>query len=254
MNDPGSWSDFLYQTAELIFCAFFLEFARRRWHPDTSGFLSNQPKRSAVVALTSTFAGVGLIWIIFFSMSGARGTSNGEEWNLSGVISQLILALIMLGPAVTAMYFNREGAETVGFTTRNWGFATIVAITLAVIGFVEVGSERDWKLVFSTVQVWSFVHYAVVGFAEEVLFRGYLQSRLELWMGSIWGWLAASLIMALSHLAQRMVFGEMAFLDALLSSFSLTSLSLFFGFVYMRTRNILAPGILHTFANWLGTL
>lgn len=187
-------------------------------------------------------------------MSSPGDTSTGQVWNLSGVISQAILAAIMLAPAMIAMYVNREGPGSVGFTTKNIGFALVIAGTLAVASFFEAGKGREWQLSFTVAQFWSFLHYAVVGFAEETLFRGYLQSRLENWLGTVPGWLIASLMMALAHIAQRMVMSDMVFVDALISSLKLISISLFFGYLYMRTRNILAPGIVHTFANWLGTL
>ncbi|MDX9851718.1 MAG: hypothetical protein RBT01_14510 [Anaerolineaceae bacterium] len=41
---------------------------------------------------------------------------------------------------------------------------------------------------------------------------------------------------------------------ALLSSAALIPISLFVGFVMLRTGNIVAPGLAHTFANWIDTL
>jgi membrane protease YdiL (CAAX protease family) len=94
----------------------------------------------------------------------------------------------------------------------------------------------------------------VVGFAEEFAFRGYLQTRLVAWLGRWPGWVLASVLMALAHAVQRLTVGGMPPLDALSSSASLIPISLFLGYVMLRTENVVAPGLAPIFADWAGTL
>jgi membrane protease YdiL (CAAX protease family) len=49
-----------------------------------------------------------------------------------------------------------------------------------------------------------------------------------------------------------MVVGGLNPLAALVSSASLLPISLLMGYVLLRTENIVAPAIFHTFADWVG--
>jgi uncharacterized protein len=82
-----------------------------------------------------------------------------------------------------------------------------------------------------------------VGFGEELFYRGYAQSRLNIAFGKPytflgvqvgWGWIIASLLFGLSHLGGGPWY-------VLWTTFS----GLAFGYVFERTRSIVAPGILH---------
>ncbi len=103
-------------------------------------------------------------------------------------------------------------------------------------------------------QLWALPYFAVVGFGEEFLFRGYLQTRLVAWLGQWSGWLLASIVMAMMHIGQRVASMGLTSPEAVISSALLVPISLFMGYVMLRTGNIVAPGICHTFANWVGVL
>ena len=86
---------------------------------------------------------------------------------------------------------------------------------------------------------------AIAGFAEELLFRGFLQQLLELHWGMQTGWLVSSLIFALAH-AVTPLYALLAFL-----------MSLYLGVSMDLTgeRNVLIPMLIHGlydfFAFWM---
>lgn len=86
------------------------------------------------------------------------------------------------------------------------------------------------------------------------MFRGYLQTRLIGWLGTWQGWVSASLVHAFVHVPQRMWIQEISFAEALERSAMLIPISLYMGFVMIRTRNLVGVGLLHTFANFMGEL
>jgi membrane protease YdiL (CAAX protease family) len=55
------------------------------------------------------------------------------------------------------------------------------------------------------------------GFGEELLFRGFLQTRCTAWLGSTKGLFSASLIMAFAHIPQRIFVQGMNPTEALFS-------------------------------------
>jgi membrane protease YdiL (CAAX protease family) len=73
------------------------------------------------------------------------------------------------------------------------------------------------------------------------------------WIGKWQGWILTSILMALIHIPQRMALG-LSPLEALISSASLIPISLIMGYIMIKTENIVAPGIGHTFANWANVL
>jgi membrane protease YdiL (CAAX protease family) len=115
---------------------------------------------------------------------------------------------------------------------------------------VDKSFQTDWRVA----HFWSFLQYVVVGFFEEFAFRGYLQTRLINWLGKTTGWLLVAVLFSLIHFGDRMVMLGMGPGEALLDCLTLIPISLFFGFVMLRTGSIVAPGIIHTFANWIETL
>jgi membrane protease YdiL (CAAX protease family) len=58
--------------------------------------------------------------------------------------------------------------------------------------------------------------------------------------------------MALVHIPQRIFMSGFDGTTAFLSAAYLIPISLSMGFVMLRTENIVAPAIYHTFADWVG--
>ena len=59
----------------------------------------------------------------------------------------------------------------------------------------------------------------------------------------------ASTIMAVAHFPLRMIIEGKTLSDAFFDSLVLIPVSLFFGYLMLRTKNVLAPAIIHTFTN-----
>ncbi|MFI5253755.1 MAG: CPBP family intramembrane glutamic endopeptidase [Bacteroidota bacterium] len=146
-----------------------------------------------------------------------------------------------------------------GISSINLKGSILLAFSISVLSiligiFTSAGGVSGLIAHLRTDHAWAFLMYAVVGFSEEFLFRGYLQTRLVSWIGKWQGLLIASVIMALYHVPQRLGAEGLSFSDSLVSSVSLIPISLFAGYMMLRTQNLLAPAIFHTFANWIGTL
>jgi membrane protease YdiL (CAAX protease family) len=100
-----------------------------------------------------------------------------------------------------------------------------------------------------------FLTYALfVGFGEEILYRGYMQSRLNevfgkpyLFFGVAWGWgtILACLLFGLTHVGfQRWILGvnaEVTLAWGFWTAFS----GLAFAFVREKSGSIVAPALLH---------
>lgn len=84
------------------------------------------------------------------------------------------------------------------------------------------------------------------GFFEEFLFRGALQTRLRILVDPAWALVLGALIFGLWHLGANVSLMNGDWLGgAALSIRSQAVLGLVYGFIFMRTRNLLASSVVH---------
>ncbi len=163
-----------------------------------------------------------------------------------------------------------------GVDPARWGGALILALTQAALLWAVIWLTRKKPtlgapillgLLLPLVRVPTsgapigraaavFLTYAVfVGFGEEILYRGYLQSRLDQAFGTPWriagvplgwGWALTSLIFGLSHvgLASALLGESSAGLTWAWGAWTAVG-GLVFGFLRAKTGSILAPALLH---------
>jgi membrane protease YdiL (CAAX protease family) len=210
--------------------------------------------------LTLGWTVVSVLFFVRAAWGGPQQVLAGERvYGASDVIGQVVIALAAFGPAVVVMRWWREPWASARVSGHNLGKSLFVGglLSLLIVAASFFGAEESPGQVVAGLgrnHLWALLHYAIVGFSEEFAFRGFLQTRLASWLGRWWGWVLAAVLMALAHVVQRITIWGLSPLEALLSSTALIPISLFQGYVLIRTENLVAPGLVHTFANWVGTL
>ena len=101
-----------------------------------------------------------------------------------------------------------------------------------------------------------FALYSIVGFSEETVWRGYVQTRLVAYAGVFRGVIATSLVFGILY-----HFATAYYLEAsqmVLMALAFASLRVFagilFGYVMLRSQNIAASAIFHLFSDWATVL
>lgn len=222
---------------------------------------SNSKKSAlyAIIAVTITSAMITVVMILVKSQNVSESVSNTQQFSLNSVINIAISWLVILLPILIEKRIRKESWESTGISTHNLKASISIGATLGIITILSV-ILFDSKGLTHVVQkltlssLWALVYYTVVGFCEEFMFRGYLQTRLIGWIGKWKGWILTSIVMALIHIPQRMAAMGLSFQDAIISSVLLIPISLTMGYIMFKTENIVAPGIYHTFANWVNVL
>ena len=125
-----------------------------------------------------------------------------------------------------------------------------VQLGLAV-GFLTLFLQNILPELFKGItmdQGYALLVWLGIALAEESLFRGYVQLRLEAWLGERWGWLAAS---GLSTLWLLLFIGGQP-LSVLLPRLGLLLLqALVLGWMAQRSRGVLGGAIYRAMSGWL---
>lgn len=230
------------------------------------------------------FAITPIVWLILSRRSLADfGVSLGHwraDWNA----------------AMTAYFPVALGASLLGFLDyRSWLGAVILALTqfavlfavarqlqgkpdpasgywMLLISSAILGSYGVWRERFPglSVALLALLTYLMVGVGEEILYRGFIQSRLNQafgrpyrFYGVAWGWgvILTALVFGLTHTGLvRLIFWPLVGGDLVFTwPWGLWTFcgGLVFGFVREKTGGVLAPSILHGLPQavaviWLG--
>ena len=108
---------------------------------------------------------------------------------------------------------------------------------------------------FSFSLVYGFIQQTMVGFGEETIWRGYIQTRLVAHSGTVKGLIVTSVLFAvLFHFPKSYYESSGVLLEALASASIRLFSGLLFGYTMLRSQNIVPSSIFHLFWNWSGLL
>lgn len=175
----------------------------------------------------------------------------GERWlgNANLVVNPvayLVLpgtALLLMGARPSELGFDR--GHRVGRVVALW----CALPALVFVGAVALGQMGPGRLLERFAS-----HFLQNGLMEEFLFRGALYTRLRLVVGVGWGLVIQALVFGAWHIGLGYTnTGHVGFLPALASVIvSQAVAGLAFGVVFERTRNLIAPTVVHVALNSIG--
>lgn len=218
----------------------------------------NNPRRNAVYALIAVCTSIFIIVIILFLSSISKSNTEVQTnipYNFSYVFSNAITYLIIMSPILITKRFFRQSWGSTGVSKHNLKKSIVISIIVGIIAIIYILFRTNISIIkvithLNSNHFWGLLYFAVVGFSEEFIFRGYLQIRLMAWLGKNKGWIISSVLMVLMHLPQRIFVQGMTLTGAFTGILSVTFLSLFLGHIMIKTENIFAPAIFHTLADW----
>ncbi len=150
----------------------------------------------------------------------------------------------------------RFGMQREGLTDGliRYGIPAFIATIVVTISFCIGLEPFDNKPTVLRVVIEGVVYYIGVGIMEELYLRGLLQNLIEKWFGerknaSLHAILITSVLFGLGH-----IFGALnqPLATVICKTVWATALGVFLGAVYVRTRNLWVPIILHTVIDLCG--
>ncbi|KJR47537.1 hypothetical protein UF75_2115 [Desulfosporosinus sp. I2] len=224
-----------------------------------NGFEFFNPKKSALYSLLSVILSSCMITglMVLLNSQGTTGVgSNVQKFNLNSVINIVIIWLVMLSPILIMKKIRNESWRSTGISKHNLRQSILIGTILIIITLVSsiLFSSKSLSGIgenFNLSVLWAIFYFIVIGFSEEFMFRGYLQIRLIEWLGKWKGLIFTSVFMALIHIPQRMAVIGLSPYEAISSAVLLIPVSLMMGYIMIKTENIVAPGMYHSFINWI---
>lgn len=122
------------------------------------------------------------------------------------------------------------------------GLIIIISLAAGTLWFQGAGSGVYSAAELQRSLVYGFLAFILVGFGEEVVFRGYIQKRLMLTLGNRWALLVSSMIFMAAHV---LTYGKVLdFIDVGLGGVIL-------GYLYILTGSLYLPAAYHFIYDYL---
>lgn len=207
------------------------------------------PQREANIAFTLfvliyVFAYIYFSTTIFaFLKTAASGFQGGE------IAERMLLAVIGLVPFIIALIVRGQPLKSAGWGKENLRAGSIVGLMLALLTVFLRGKFMTILAGVNNSQLALLVVLLIYSLAEETIFRGYIQLRLNSRLGERWGWLATAGIFVLWQLPGR--FGVMAFSELWLILLISLVQGLILGFIMKKSSHVLAPALYRAFSLWM---
>lgn len=207
----------------------------------------DDPRREIRVAiLVTVLVYAALILPLLFPSGGTTGLTD------PGMVVQVAVThALLLAPIVVAAWATRQSWASLGLSRRTLGRMVVLGLVPSALYVPSVGLMYPVAGLLGVGPlaiglVWS----AMAGFSEEIVFRGYLQTRFEAAWGTWIGYAVTVVVFAFAHFPGSYVLYSGNVLNATLSALGRVGLGLLLGYFYVRSRNIVPGGISHTFYNW----
>jgi len=244
----------LFQIFSLILSALIIHFIVNKLKMKHYDLKITNHKRSAIISLMVVLLTVIIMApfilifmkVFFIDWLKFNNINNNSTWEIINVI----IALLQITPLIIITLIRKESFYSLGITKKNVLKSVLIGFISYIIYFAFMVMMKQYRFPFPTNSVFSLlalVNWFLVAFAEEVLFRGYLQTRLMEWLGNQRGLILTAFVFSLSHLFQRILIMDMNLSGAIVSCIALFPVALFFGYLFSKCKNVVATTIFHTF-------
>ena len=162
-------------------------------------------------------------------------------------------ALLLL-PLVIAMRRTGQTLGSIGISRkdswRTFALGLILSAVFTMLMGFTASSYGGSFIGLSPALAFGLVIFAINGSSEEIVFRGYIQTRLIAYSGPLKGLVVASLVFALWHFPMCYYASSGAVLESLANALLRLPLGLLFGYIMLKSQNIIPSSISHALWNW----
>lgn len=202
--------------------------------------------RTVLWVLAVIFAVSTLLLVLFGRSSGEAAP---QQFGWEDVVGQTLVWAILLLPLLAGMIRSGLGWRDLQFRRAHLAASFVMGTLVGVMFLFGAGKAAGLTTLFAAGGLFATLQFLVVGFAEEMLFRGYVQVRWVAALGWWRGWLLASVVMSLFHVPILFLSDGLPFFGVLMGVLRLIPPSLLLGYSLRRSGNIVAPAVIHLWMN-----
>ncbi|MDR0432262.1 MAG: CPBP family intramembrane metalloprotease [Bifidobacteriaceae bacterium] len=198
-------------------------------------------------------------WVFYMALLWIQGSllASGLPWVGATPHGLTVVGpgvVIELGVIALILRCRRQGLSDLGLHRKNAGRSALWGLGLgaaaiagaAIVPTVIHGADFYSPSFIAGQAVWFLLWVAV---PEEVVFRGFIMSRLTGFMGRVAGPIVAAVLFGLSHLPFQLAISGLSLGDFLAQNYTMllipTVWGLLYGFFYAKLDNLLGPIIIH---------
>jgi membrane protease YdiL (CAAX protease family) len=150
-------------------------------------------------------------------------------------------------PILVVLLIEKRHLTSIGLTLGVLPNSIYVVLVAVILALPAIFLRQVQTIMLEIIEQILFI-----AFAEEILWRGYLQKRLSDWMGSHIGIVLSAVLFGLGHLVSiHAVEGYLLPLDSLVTLVQTTIGGLIFGYLLHWSKSIWPGSLLHLFGNVL---
>ena len=212
-----------------------------RFHP--VGFV--YPMREGIVSL-SLYASLLLVAVVM--------VIGRNQYNLTAPpdVPQILWIRLIVGGIGLLVFglsllIRRQPLLSVGWNRKRLNLAGRLALVLGILSVFLRGKASAITNGFTPLEINMLLVWLGIALAEETIFRGFIQMRLNAWMGERYGWLAAAGLFVVWSVPFALVSPE---IFAFRLVFVLVQ-SLVLGYLAMKAGHILPVFVYRAISEWL---
>lgn len=168
-------------------------------------------------SINDTMMALGL-FVLYCGAMAVSGLVNKYLSTLERTVSGIIINSCFVGVVLLFLVVKKQGIETVGLKKGNIKLSLIMGLVLAAILFFcnclsNIIFEDQAFVPFNTILIY-IIYFFTVGLCEEVIFRGYILTRLYGIVRNVYvDILLSGVLFVLMHFPFRMIAYNMTFFE-----------------------------------------
>ena len=205
----------------------------------------------------------GIIAIIFYIIIILLYLLMGFLYSEKNIYIVEYMSAFLILVCISIVLIRKQNIASIGLTLRNIGKSALFGLKtgLFLMALTVIPSIRAGKSLIGMGNIVYnlYFYFIIIGFCEEIVFRGFIQTRLY---GLIKSDIIASIVCAsmfgLMHIPFQMQIRNMSLISFIMNNYLMILIPFFWHFVlnflYRKFNSLLAPTILHGFMNFSSNL
>ena len=214
-----------------------------------------------------------LLFTVLFGFLVFRTNYVGKLTNLSGISSKaafevvfyIPVALIEAGPVFIILKCRKQSLNSIGVKKDKIIKSILLGVLFSIPPILSTLHQMSFERFSSSVNfsnaLWTFFYnFFEIAFVEEIIFRGFIQTRIQGLIRSKWTSIfLVGIMFSLLHIPFHMIEYNLSFSNYFTSSnvsFLLLGflMHIYFVYAYTRDNNILAPVVAHAIVDFIPDL